>query len=89
MPETKVDFASEVRTLRTAMRAVDPGAYRGYHTDAAVRIVATKYEADWREVLKAYRAVYPFSEGALGRPFIGGERPSPEAMEICGRYLLS
>lgn len=88
MPDTKLDLADIVHMLRAAMLTVDPGAYRGFVIDTAIRAVAEKNDMKWRVVLKAYREKYPLNRISLG-PLIPyrAKRLSPAVLAVRDAYL--
>lgn len=77
MSTTTITTADEVRALYERIRKLDPGAYSGFVSDAAVRHVAREHGLRSTDVLRDYRKRYP----AKGSFRLGGRKPTPEAVE--------
>lgn len=71
------DLVLQVDELRRRIRELDPRAYAGFITDAAVRQVAEDNHINWRTVLSAWRAARPAGERRFSPQ---APRPDPLAV---------
>lgn len=80
------DLHIQVDEARRRIRELDPGAYPGFVTDAAIRVVSERRGMDWRYVLRAWRAEHPVPRGSFRSFPAGARHPSREAVEAarCG-----